>query len=95
VTRDAIKIFVLDYLAGRMTCKEWVEIVTDYLEGKLTFWGRIRFHLHLGLCRGCRAYLRQTQQTIQVLGRLPEEPVPQAVREQLLQRFRARKSESS
>lgn len=90
MTRDAIKMFVLDCLAGRMTCKEWVEIVTDYLEGSLSVGERIRFHLHLGLCQGCRTYLRQTQQTIQTLGRLPVEPVPPAVREQLLQRFRAR-----
>ncbi len=88
MTREEIKIYVLDYLAGRMTCKEFVEIITDYLEGTMTFWERIRFHLHLGLCFGCRVYLRQTQQTIQTVGRLPREPVPPAVREQLLKRFR-------
>lgn len=95
MTREEIKIYVLDYLAGRMTCKEFVEIVTDYLEGSMTFWERIRFHLHLGLCLGCRVYLRQMRQTIQTVGRLPEEPVPPAVRDELLRRFRARKSESS
>ena len=88
MTREDIKIYVLDYLAGRMTCQEFVELVTDYLEGSMTFWERIRFHLHLGLCFGCRAYLRQMKQTIHTLGCLPQEPVPPAVREQLLERFR-------
>ena len=88
MTREDIKIYVLDYLAGRMTCEEFVEIVTDYLEGSMTFRERVKFHLHLGLCFGCRVYLRQMRQTIQTVGRLPEEPVPPAVREQLLERFR-------
>ncbi len=88
MTREDIKIQVLDYLAGRMTCKEFVEIVTDYLEGSMTFWERIRFHLHLGLCFGCRVYLWQMKQAIHTLGCLPQEPVPPAVREQLLERFR-------
>lgn len=92
MTREDIKVYVLDYLAGRVTCKEFVEIITDYLEGSLSLLNRIRFHLHLGLCLGCRVYLRQTKQTIHTLGRLPDEPVPPAVREQLLQRFRTWKN---
>jgi predicted anti-sigma-YlaC factor YlaD len=88
VNRDDIKTYVLDYLAGRMTCKEVVEMVTDYLEGSLSFWNRIRFHLHLGTCSGCRIYLKQIRQTISTLGRLPQEPVPPAIREELLRRFR-------
>lgn len=95
MTREAIKIFVLDYLAGRMTCVEFVEMVTDYLEGSMTFWGRVRFHLHLGLCFGCRVHLKQMRQTIQVLGQLPQEPVPPAVRDELLRRFRHVKAKSS
>ncbi len=92
MTREDIKTYVLDYLAGRMTCKEFVEIITDYLDGSLSLLNRIRFHLHLGLCLGCRVYLRQMKHTIETLGRLPDEPVPPAVREQLLQRFRTWKN---
>ena len=95
MTREDIKIYVLDYFAGRMTCKEFVEIITDYLEDSMTFWERIRFHLHLGLCFGCRVYLRQMRQTIQTVGRLPQEPVPPAVREQLHERFQTWKTKSS
>ena len=91
MTREEIKTYVLDYLAGRLTCKEFVEMVTDYLEGSMSLWTRVRFRLHLGMCRGCLIYLKQMRQTIQTLGRLPEEPVPPAVREELLRRFRASK----
>ena len=93
MTRQEIKVYVLDYLAGRMTCKEFVEIITAYLEGTMTFFQRVRFHLHLGMCVGCRIYLRQMRQTIRTLGRLPEQPPPPEIREQLLQRFRSWKSE--
>lgn len=91
MTREEIKAYVLDYLAGRLTCKESIEMVTDYLEGSMSLWTRARFHLHLGMCLGCRIYLKQMKHTIHALGRLPQEPAPPAVREELLRRFRARK----
>ena len=40
-------------------------------------------------------YLKQMQQTIQTLGRLPEAPVPPEVRAELLRRFRNAKTKSS
>lgn len=93
MTREHIKIFVLDYLAGRMTCKEFVEIITDYLEGTMPLGRRIRFHLHLRLCLGCRTYLSQVRKTIQTLGELPTQPPPPEIRDQLLQRFRSWKAD--
>ena len=89
MTREDIKIYVFDYLAGRMTCKGFVEMVTDYLEGSMSLWTRFRFHRHLGMCLGCRIYLKQIKQTISTLGRLPQEPVPPAIREELVRRFRS------
>jgi len=90
MTRKEIKVYVLDHLAGRLTCKEFVEMVTDDLEGSMSLWTRARFHLHLGMCLSCRIYLKQMKQTIHTLGRLPQEPVPPAVREELLRRFRTK-----
>ena len=89
MTREQIKIYVLDTLAGRMTCKDFVELITDYLEGSMPLLTRLRFHLHLGLCLGCRVFLKQTRQTIRTLGCLPAEPPPPQVREALLERFRS------
>ena len=74
MTHEEIKAYVLDYLAGRMTCKEVVEMVTDYLEGSLSLGTRLRFHVHLGMCLGCRIYVKQIKHTIQTLGCLPQEP---------------------
>lgn len=62
--------------------------MTDYLEGRLSFMDRLRFRLHLGMCRHCRAYLDQIKQTIRTLGEVPSEGIPLDVRDALLARFR-------
>lgn len=92
MTREDLKNQAIDYLAGKVTCKGFTEAVTDYLEGRQSVLLWLRFQMHLGLCLGCRTYLRQMRQTIHTLGRLPEEPVPPAVRDELLRRFRTWKS---
>src|SRR2546428_12916595 len=58
MTRDDLKNQIIDYLAGKLTCKEVTEAITDYLEGRLSFGKWVRFQMHLGLCFGCRRYLR-------------------------------------
>ena len=71
-----------------LTCQELVELVTDYLEGKLPPEDQERFEAHLAGCRHCRAYLDQMLQTIQILGRLTEETVPEDAKSQLLRALR-------
>ena len=56
-----------------LPCRELVELVTDYLEDRLSPIDRARFEAHLTECEACRTYLEQFRQTIRVLGRLPEE----------------------
>ena len=71
-----------------MTCKELVELVTDYLEGALSPTDRERFELHIGKCDWCKIYIDQMRLTIQTLGRLSEESVPPQARDELLHVFR-------
>lgn len=73
---------------AEMTCKELVELITDYLEGAMGAPEQQRFELHLNQCSGCRVYLAQIQQTIQSVGRLSEESLSPAARDQLLHVFR-------
>ncbi len=93
MTRDELKNHVIDYLAGKVTCRTFTEAITDYLEGNLSLVDWVRFQMHLGLCLGCRRYLRQMRLTIHTVGRLPEKPIPPAVRDELIQRFRTWKSQ--
>ena len=72
-----------------MPCRELVELVTDYLEGRLSAVDRARFEAHLGDCPYCASYLEQMRQTIRVLGRLPEESLSDEVRDGLLAALRS------
>ena len=71
-----------------MPCRELVELVTDYLEDRLSPIDRARFEAHLTECEACRTYLEQFRQTIRVLGRLPEESLLPEAREALITAFR-------
>lgn len=70
-----------------LTCQELTEVITDYVEGRMSFWQRAQLQLHLGMCSGCRAYLRQMRLTIQTVGALPKEPIPEDVERALLERL--------
>lgn len=75
-----------------LTCAEVVELVTDYLEGRLSESARRGFDEHLTECDGCTAYVEQMRTTIAVSGRLSS-PEPRAeLEERLLQAFRGWRS---
>jgi predicted anti-sigma-YlaC factor YlaD len=71
-----------------MTCQEFVELVTDYLEDRMAPADRARFEEHLAICGGCQAYIEQIQGTLRALGRLPREEVAAGVRDDILSAFR-------
>ena len=79
---------MIDHNLPEMPCKELVEVVTDYLENRLSPADRIRFEAHLAQCEACRMYLDQFRQTIRALGRLPEESLSPEARTALLAAFR-------
>ena len=53
-----------------LLCVEFVEAVTDYLEGTMGARDRARLEAHLNACDGCTRYLAQIRTTIQLTGRL-------------------------
>ena len=71
-----------------LPCQELVELVTDYLEGRLPDADRRRFDEHLQGCSGCRNYLEQMRFTIKSLGGLSEASIDSAMKERLLSAFR-------
>lgn len=71
-----------------LPCRELVELVTEYLEDRLSPDARARFDAHLAECEACRAFLDQFRQTIRALGRLPEEALSTEARTALLAAFR-------
>jgi anti-sigma factor RsiW len=71
-----------------LTCKELVELVTDYLEGALSADMRNRFEEHLAGCPFCKIYLDQMRQTIRTVGHLPDEAISPEALDTLLAHFR-------
>jgi len=74
--------------APRLSCREVVELITDYLEDALPELARARVEEHLATCPDCTAYVAQMRTTIGLLGRLREDDVPQPVLDELVQAFR-------
>jgi anti-sigma factor RsiW len=71
------------------TCKELVELVTEYLDDALAPAERAAFERHIASCNDCGVYLDQMRTTIAVLGDLPPERLPRSAREGLLATFRS------
>jgi anti-sigma factor RsiW len=58
-----------------LQCVEFVEVVTDYLEGALSAQDRARLEAHLTACDGCTRYLAQIRITIELTGKLTTDDV--------------------
>jgi anti-sigma factor RsiW len=71
-----------------LSCKELIELVTDYLEGALPPDDRTLFEGHLAICDGCQAYLEQMRETIRLTGKLTDAALPEAAKQRLLDAFR-------
>ena len=74
-----------------ISCQEVVEVVTGYLEGRLTPEQAAVFEAHLELCDGCRWYLEQMRITIATVGRIEEAEVPPELHSTLLAALRDRR----
>jgi anti-sigma factor RsiW len=75
-------------MTAELTCKELVELVTDYLEDLLPSAERARFELHLRACPDCRVYLAQMRAVIALSGSLAETDLEPEARGELLAVFR-------
>jgi anti-sigma factor RsiW len=71
-----------------LTCRELVELVTDYLDGALSDGDRARFDAHIAGCEHCAEYLEQMRTTIRLTGALRPETLAPEVERDLLAAFR-------
>lgn len=67
-----------------IACQQFVEEVTNYLEGKLSEAEQRWTDEHLAACDACRAYLEQMRATIAALRGLRETEMDPALRKQIL-----------
>jgi hypothetical protein len=71
-----------------ISCSKVVELVTDYLEGRLGEERRLDVEAHLVLCDPCIVYIEQMRGTIAALGHVPLETLSDEAKSTLLDAFR-------
>ena len=75
-----------------ITCRELVEVITDFLEGTLPAQERDLVERHLAMCTWCETYLDQMRHTLTAVGRLREDDVPPPMLEALVHAFRTQRN---
>jgi anti-sigma factor RsiW len=72
----------------QLSCKQLVELVTDYLEGQLDPTREAALDAHLAACDGCDTYVEQMRQTVIALRGLADGgEIPPRAREAVLAAF--------
>jgi anti-sigma factor RsiW len=71
-----------------MTCRQVVQLLTDYLDGALSAADRVLVEEHLAGCDACTAFLAQLRTASRVLASLGAVEVPAPLRADLLRAFR-------
>jgi anti-sigma factor RsiW len=71
-----------------LTCREFVEMVTAFLDSALDQQAAERFAAHIPTCEGCGRYLDHFRQTIRALGDVPVERLPADTHDALLAALR-------
>jgi hypothetical protein len=71
-----------------VTCKDFVEVLTQYLEDALAPEQRADAERHIVICRGCSNYIEQMRTTIDLLGRVAGQPAAETDADVLLVLFR-------
>ncbi len=72
-------------------CNEFVELVTDYLDGVLAADVVVRIDAHLALCPGCVSVLEQFRETVRLARRIQAKDVERldpTLRAELMAAFR-------
>jgi anti-sigma factor RsiW len=75
----------------QIRCVEFVETVTDWMDGALDDDSRVLVEEHLVICPHCTEYLAQLRASAAVLREAKHEAPPPAARAALLDAFRARR----
>ena len=71
-----------------IACREFVELVTDYLEGALDPVTAASVERHLALCPHCVTYVEQMRETISAVGHVPVASLSDQAKVDLVAAFR-------
>ena len=71
-----------------MVCRDAVALMTQYLDGELAAADRERLEGHLADCPHCTEYLAQLRTTIDALGHVPVDELPDDAVDDLVNLYR-------
>ena len=71
-----------------VSCEELVELATEYFEGALEPYERLRFERHLAICPPCRGFMSQMRKTAVVAGSAAPEPLSEERKQALREAYR-------
>jgi hypothetical protein len=77
----------------QLSCAEFAELVTDYIEGALSPADRARANFHLQGCDGCTIYLEQMESVVKLTVAVNYDDVPRETIDRLMGLFEVEKSE--
>lgn len=77
-----------------MSCEEFAERASDYLEGRVPFGRKIGMWFHAVMCDRCSEYLDQLEQVIELMhetgDRERREGAPEEIKGEMVEEFRAK-----
>ena len=73
---------------GMLSCREIVELVTDYLEGDLDADTTTALEEHIDRCPGCVRYVKQIRETVATIGDVSSDNLSAEAQAGLLEAFR-------
>ena len=71
-----------------LACRDAVELVTDYLEGALSWRQRRSFERHIRRCPNCRAYFAQIRTMVSTRPMVETDALSPEARDELVDLFR-------
>jgi hypothetical protein len=75
------------------TCREVVELASEYLEGAMTPQQMTKFELHMNFCDGCFVFVDQIRTAAAMALGVSDDQIPDDLRVRLIEAFRDWKRE--
>ena len=69
----------------KVTCKSFLDEVSDYIDGELPADLRVSLEAHLAKCPNCWVLFDETKRTVEIFQDYSCHPLPQGVKDRLLQ----------
>jgi hypothetical protein len=72
------------------SCRDATSLMTDEREDRLSGAVRLKYRFHMLVCPHCKAYRRQLDETVTLVGELARTEIPPEIEDKLAAAFRTR-----